>query len=327
MLKDGEKRVKVTFTSPSGNWMFSSNVLFSGAEAIVNSLSRYINKFVIDSKDPYNIRVVVPDDYSPTLVTNIQAINLEYARHGVLKLSEVFDKDVYVETDFDPKDQVQGFNYVSDFIELTDKKKKSGGVRAYKQLSLFDDFTNEEGNASPSTEEKTPTDSNPESDDDDSVAADRPSEEASEPVHYAGNDDDSSMIDDYPEFDDDGNWVPDERPDEGNTNPSCYTYDADTDSQIVDNYSDVDDDAGNWVPDERPNVDRSGSIYYVDHSNDQIVDDDDWQCGYFVAGDSGFPFFGDYPGFDDGNESNKNSYGLHGKNQDKETHDDPDLQG
>lgn len=204
MLKDGEKRVKVTFTSPSGNWMFSSNVLFSGAEAIVNSLSRYINKFVIDSKDPYNIRVVVPDDYSPTLVTNIQAINLEYARHGVLKLSEVFDEGVYVETDFDPKDQVQGFNYVSDFIELTDKKKKSGGVRAYKQLSLFDDFTNEEGNASPSTEENTPTDSNPESDDDDSVAADRPSEEASEPVHYAGNDDDSSMIEDYPEFDDDG---------------------------------------------------------------------------------------------------------------------------
>ena len=59
-----------------------------------------------------------------------------------------------------------------------------------------------------------------------------------------------------------------------------------------------------------------GSLsYYIDHSNDQIVDDDDWQCGYFVAGDSDFPFFGDYPEFDDG------------KNQDNETHDDPDFQG
>ena len=311
-----EKRIKVTFTSPSGNWMFSSNVLYDGVKAIINSLSRYIDKFVVDAKDPYDIRVVVPDDYTATLVTNTQAVNLEYARHGVLKLNEVFDDGVRVETDTDKTDRIENFHYVSEWIELTDKKRKNGGVRTYKQLSLFDvnDLKSKEGNASPSTEENTPTDSNPESDDDDSVAADRPSEEASEPVHYAGNDDDSSMIEDYPEFDDDGNWVPDECPDEGNTEPSCYTYDADTDSQIVDDYSDVDDD-GNWVPDERPNVDRSGNIYYIDHSNDQIVDDDDWQCGYFVAGDSDFPFFGDYPEFDDG------------KNQDNETHDDPDFQG
>ena len=264
MFKDGEKRVKVTFTSPSGNWMFSSNVLYDGVKAIINSLSRYIDKFVVDAKDPYDIRVVVPDDYTATLVTNTQAVNLEYARHGVLKLNEVFDDGVRVETDTDKTDRIENFHYVSEWIELTDKKRKNGGVRTYKQLSLFDvnDLKSKEGNASPSTEENTPTDSNPESDDDDSVAADRPSEEASEPVHYAGNDDDSSMIEDYPEFDDDGNWVPDECPDEGNTEPSCYTYDADTDSQIVDDYSDVDDD-GNWVPDERPNVDRSGNIYYL----------------------------------------------------------------
>ena len=117
-----EKRIKVTFTSPTGNWMFSSNVLYDGVKAIINSLSRYIDKFVVDAKDPYDIRVVVPDDYTATLVTNTQAVNLEYARHGVLKLNEVFDDGVRVETDTDKTDRIENFHYVSEWIELTDKK-------------------------------------------------------------------------------------------------------------------------------------------------------------------------------------------------------------
>lgn len=91
MLKNGKSGVKVTFTSPSEDWTYSTKTMFSSAANVIDNLSRYVDKFAIDDSDPKDIHVVVPSKYMPTLFTVSQMLNLELARSGLIRFKDVFD--------------------------------------------------------------------------------------------------------------------------------------------------------------------------------------------------------------------------------------------
>lgn len=132
MIKDSKQATRVTITNESGLWCFSTKLMFSDAAAVMDNLSKYMDGFAINDKDPKDIKVIVHDDYMPELVTIEEMLNIELARNGLVEFKNVFNKDAKLTSskissgiEKDDQSSLDHMNYISDIINLAKESMPS----------------------------------------------------------------------------------------------------------------------------------------------------------------------------------------------------------